>query len=173
VSTTAAEVARLRGVTAGLFTGALALAAHGFADAMVPSGGAIALLAVVSAAFGAGVARWARSSQVCVLIGVLAVGQLIGHLTLSAGGAMPGAHTSPLMLIAHLSAVVVGAVLVTSCERFYTALSSVIRRYRTAIAPLASVGAQRVWVQVDPSVQRIRLLAALISHRGPPVGAVR
>ena len=171
--TAAAEAARLRGATTALFTGVLAMAAHGFADAMAPSGGAVALLAVVCAAFGAGVGRWPRSTQTPVLLGVLAVGQLIGHLTLSAGGVMPGAHTSALMLTAHLTAVLAGAVLVTSCERFYIAMSSAIRRYRAATAPLACVGAQRMWVRVDPPVQRVRLLAALISHRGPPVGAVR
>ena len=156
MSVAVAEVARLRGVTAGLFTGALAMAAHGFADAMVPSGGSVALLAVVSVAFGAVVSRWRQTSQTHVLIGVLAVGQLIGHLTLSAGGAMPGAHTSALMLTAHLAAVVAGAVLVTSCERFCTALSLAVRRYRAVTAPLANVGAQRFWIRIDPPVQRAR-----------------
>ncbi|CAN5378531.1 hypothetical protein BH09ACT8_BH09ACT8_06070 [soil metagenome] len=173
MSTTATEVARLRGVTAGLFTGALAMAAHGFADAMVPSGGTVALLSVVSVAFGAGVARCQRTTQTWVLMGVLAIGQLIGHLTLSAGGAMPGDHTSPLMLTAHLAAVLTGAVLVTSCERFYTALSSAIRRYRSATSPLASAGTQPMWSRIEPPTQRVRLMAASISHRGPPLGALR
>jgi hypothetical protein len=171
MSTAAAEVARLRGVTAGLFTGALAMAAHGFADHMTPTGGTVALLAVVSAAFGAGVSGWHRTAQAHVLMGVLAVGQLIGHLTLSAGGAMPGAHTSTLMLTAHLAAVVAGAALVSSCERLYVALSTAIRRYRSAISPLAFPAVQQVWTRGEPSTQRARLIAASISHRGPPLGA--
>jgi drug/metabolite transporter (DMT)-like permease len=169
----ASTATHLRGLTAGLITGALALAAHGFADQMAPSGGTVALLAVVSAAFGALVSRWPRTSHASALIGVLGLGQVVGHLTLSAGGSMHIAQPSPPMLAAHAAAVVVGALLVAACERLYTALSSAIRRYRSACAAVNSVGAQRLTVHVAPPQQRIRLLAASISHRGPPLGAVR
>ncbi len=168
-----ATATHVRGVIVGLFTGALAMAAHGFADHMVPSGGMLALLAVISAAFGAAVTTWQQTAQPHVLIGVLALGQLVGHLALSAGGAMPGTQSAPLMLAAHLAAVLAAAVLVTTAERLYLTLSSVIGRCTTVptapTAPSAPAGA----VRSDPPQQRVLLMAASISHRGPPVSAVR
>jgi hypothetical protein len=171
VPTPAPTVDSLRGVTSGVFTIALAVAAHGLADGMVPSGGSVALLGVVAAALGAGVARWQRTSQTPVLVGVLAFGQLVGHLALSAGDAMPATRLSAPMLAAHLAAVLVGATLVAAAERLYTALSSAIRRCRPATGVLAVAGAPVSAVRDDPPLQRVRLMAASISHRGPPVGA--
>jgi hypothetical protein len=162
-----------RGVAAGIFTIALTVAAHGCADGMVPSGGAVALLAVVAAALGAGVARWQRTSRAGVLVGALAVGQLVGHLALSTGDTMAAAKPSPPMLAAHLTAVVVGAVLVAAAERLYTALSNTIRRCRPPAGIPAVAGALMSAVRDDPPLQRMRLIAASISHRGPPLGASR
>jgi hypothetical protein len=119
------------------------------------------------------VSRWPRTSQAPALIGVLALGQIVGHLTLTAGGSMHSAQPSPPMLAAHAAAVVAGALLVVACERLYIALSSAIRRYRSARAAVNSVGGQRLTVDVEPPQQRVRLLAASISHRGPPVGPTR
>jgi hypothetical protein len=166
-------VANLRGVTVGAFTGALALAAHGFADGMAPSGGTVALLFVVAAAFGAVVTRWDRTAHAPVLMGVLGLGQLVGHLTLSACGGMSLAKPSSLMLAAHVVAIVCGALLVAVSERLYTALSSAIRKAkRAAVGPLTP-GVLLIAARNDPPQQRVRLMAASISHRGPPVGAVR
>jgi hypothetical protein len=160
-------------VTAGVFTVALAVAAHGFTDGMMPSGGAVALLGVVAAALGAGVARWPRTSQTGVLVGVLAVGQFLGHLALSASADMPVTRLSPPMLSAHLVAVLVGATLVAAAERLYTALSSTIRKCRPPTGVLVVAGALVSAIRDDLPLQRVRLLAASISHRGPPVGAAR
>ncbi|MET0701236.1 MAG: hypothetical protein ABWY93_16395 [Mycobacterium sp.] len=160
-------------MTVGAYTGALAIAAHGFADGMLPTGGTVALLAVVAAAFGACVARWDRTSQARVLIGVLGLGQLVGHVTLSACGGMSLSKPSPLMLAAHFAAVVCGALLVVISEQLYTALSSAIQSARrTAVGPVTP-GVLLVAVRTDPPQQRVRLIAASISHRGPPVGALR
>jgi hypothetical protein len=166
-------VANLRGVTVAVFTGALAVAAHGFADGMTPAGGTVALLGVVAAAFGAVAARWARISQTPALIGVLALGQVVGHLTLSGCGTMPMAKPSPLMLAAHLVAIVCGAVLVAASERLYTALSSAIRRVERTPSGLVAPAVLLLAGRTDPPRQHVRLLAASISHRGPPVSALR
>jgi hypothetical protein len=173
VSKPTPAAAGLRGVAAGVFTIALTVAAHGFAAGMVPSGGAVALLGVVAVALGAVVARWQRAAQARVLVGMLALGQLVGHLALSTGDAMAVADRSPLMLGAHLTAVLAGGVLVAAAERLYTALSSVIRRCRAAVRVRAVTGALLTAVRDEPPLQRVRLIAASISHRGPPLGAAR
>ncbi|CAN5380006.1 hypothetical protein BH09ACT7_BH09ACT7_37060 [soil metagenome] len=166
-------VANLRGVTVGVFTVVLAVAAHGLSDGMVPAGGTVALLGVVAAALGACAARWDRASKTHALLGLLAFGQLVGHLTLSVCGTMPTAKPAPLMLAAHLAAVVCGAVLVAASERLYTALSSAIRSATRITSGPVTPGTLLIAIRDDPPQQRIRLLAASISHRGPPVGAVR
>jgi drug/metabolite transporter (DMT)-like permease len=168
-----AVVANLRGVTVGAFTGALAVAAHGQADQTVPSGGTVALLCVVAVALGAVVARWNRASQTHVLFGVMSLGQLVGHFTLSACGGMPMARPSPLMLTAHVAAIVCGALLVAASERLYTALSSAIRKAKRAATVPVTPRLLLITPLDDPPQQRVRLMAASISHRGPPVGAAR
>jgi hypothetical protein len=172
-----AAVDHLRGATAAVFTAALAVAAHGVADGMAPAGGTVALLTVLSAALGAGVAKCASTSHTRVLVSVLATGQLAAHLALSTSGHGRGGWSWPtpsaLMLAAHLVAVLTGAMLVSACERLYTALSSVARRYPRATAGASPRSAPTVAVRSDPPRQRALLIAASISHRGPPAGALR
>ena len=67
-----------------------------------------------------------RAGGPLALLCVLAVGQLGGHLVLSAGGHQhvpePGPSTdipAPVMLLAHLTAVAFGAILIAACERLY------------------------------------------------------
>ena len=73
----------LRGIAAGLLTAALAVAAHGVADGAAPSGTAVALLAVLAATVGGLATTISRAADVRVLLGLLAAGQLVGHLMLS------------------------------------------------------------------------------------------
>ena len=76
--------ARLRGTAAGLLTAALTVAAHSIGSGAPPTGAVVAQLAVLAATVGALAATIARAADVRVLLGVLAAGQLCGHLMLSA-----------------------------------------------------------------------------------------
>jgi uncharacterized membrane protein YidH (DUF202 family) len=140
---------------------------------MAPTGGAAALLGVLAVAMAGCVSAWQRTSDARVLVGVLAGGQLLAHLTLSAAGTghggSPAKTASPTMLAAHAVAVVAGAILVTACARLHTTLSSVIRTHTAVPARLPSSAAPAMYARRDPPPQRAAVIAASISHRGPPV----
>ena len=83
-------------MAAGLLTAALAVAAHGAADSAAPSGTAVVLLAVLAATVGGLATTISRTADVRVLLGLLATGQLVGHLMLTAAGHSHGARRRPL-----------------------------------------------------------------------------
>ena len=78
--------ARLRGTATGLLTAALAVAAHAVGSGVPPTGAVVAQLAVLAATVGALAATIARAADARVLLGLLAAGQLCGHVILSAVG---------------------------------------------------------------------------------------
>ena len=104
------------------------MAAHGVADSAAPSGTAVVLLAVLAATIGGLAATISRTADVRVLLGLLATGQLVGHLMLSAAGHSHGEPMSPApaMLVAHALAVVAGAVLIAAGDRLCRAVSRVV-----------------------------------------------
>ena len=165
---------RLRGVSAGLLTAALAVAAHGAADSAAPSGTAVVLLAVLAATVGGLATTIDRTADAHVLLGLLATGQLIGHLMLSAAGHSHGGRSSPApaMLVAHGLAVVAGAVLIAAGDRLCRAVSRIVEVAARAIAqPIP--GRPLVVACADQPLRSALLLAASVSHRGPPVSHAR
>ncbi len=82
--------ARLRGTAAGLLTAALAVAAHGVGSGAPPTGAATAQLAVLAATVGALAGTLRRATDARVLLGLLAAGQLFGHVMLA-----PSAMATP------------------------------------------------------------------------------
>lgn len=167
----------MRGTATGAFTAALAIAAHALAGDVLPSTGSAALLLVLAVTAGALTASWPRTAHTPALLGVLAAGQAVGHLALSTGG---HAHTesaaslpTPVMALAHLVAIGVGATLIRGCERLCAALSSIVRRHTHRDAGRRRAAPRPPKFRVDHPLQHALLLAASISHRGPPVGAVR
>lgn len=175
MSASPTTAARLRGVAAGLLTGALAVAAHGAADGAAPSGTAVVLLAVLAATVGALASTVARIADVRVLFGVLSGGQLVGHLMLSAADHSHGGPTSspaPAMLVTHALAVLVGAVLIAASDRLCRAVSRAVEvATRAAVAPVP--GRAAVVAAADQPLRSALLLAASMSHRGPPVSCAR
>jgi hypothetical protein len=168
--------ARLRGAAAGLLTAALAVGAHGVASGAPPPGPATALLAVLAATIGALAATMPRASDARVLLGLLAAGQLVAHLMLDAAGHSHAPATAPpaaAMLGAHLVAVAAGAALIAAGDRLCGAVSRAIRvTARPAAAPVAAATV----VAANDADQPLRftlLLAASMSHRGPPVSLAR
>ena len=92
----------------------------------------------------------------------------VGHHHETAAG--PSAAT---MVAAHLIAVTCGAALIAAAGYLCAAIS---RAVRTAVAPTpAPVIAARpaAFPQADQPLHSALQLAASMSHRGPPVGAVR
>ena len=165
---------RLRGTASGLLTVALAVAAHGAADGTAPSGTAVALLAVLAATVGGLATTVSRAADVRVLIGLLATGQAVGHLMLTAAGHSHGAAAAPAtaMLIAHAFAVVSGAVLIAAGDRLCRTISRVVEVSVRAVVP--PVPAKPfVIAEADHPLRSALLLAASVSHRGPPVSLAR
>ena len=166
---------RMRGVATGLLTAALAVAAHGVGGGGLPPGAATALLAVLAATVGALATTAPRAGRPPALFGLLAVGQLLGHLMLSAAGhhhAESSAPPAAAMLAAHLLAIVVGAALITAGDRLWRALSRAVRAAVRVVCPVAArpVPAAR---RADQPLRSALLLAASVSHRGPPVSLAR
>lgn len=166
--------ARLRGIAAGLLTATLAAAAHGLADQAVPSGTATALLAVLAATVGGLTTTMPRASDVRVLLVLLGTGQLVAHLMLAIAGHSHGAAAPPsaAMLVAHALAVLACALLIATGDRLCRAVSRVLQV--TARPPVALMPARSTVVACTDHPQRSTLLlAASVSHRGPPVSLVR
>jgi hypothetical protein len=164
-------VARLRGSAAGLLTAALAVAAHSVGSGALPSGAVVAQLAVLAATIGALAASISRAADARVLLGLLAVGQLCGHLMLSAVGHHHAVAGPPaaVMLAAHAVAIGTGALLIAASDRLCRAISRAVRAaVRTVAAPVTGPNVVVVG-QADQPLRSTLLLAASMSHRGPPV----
>ena len=167
-------VARLRGIASGLVTAALAIAAHGVADGVAPSGTAVALLAVLAATAGGLATTVPRAADMRALLGLLATAQILGHLMLSAAGHGHGQPSTPgsAMLAAHAAAVVAGAALIAVGDRLCRAISRVVRvAARPIIAPVPARPC--VAADGDHPQRSTLLLAASVSHRGPPASHAR
>jgi hypothetical protein len=175
VRTGPATADRLRGIAAGLLTAALATGAHGAADGAAPSSTAVALLAVLAATVGGLAATVSRAADVRVLIGLLATGQVLGHVMLAAAGHSHGAASAApasAMLIAHAVAVIVGALLIAAGDRLCRAVCRVVEVAARTVAPPVPACAFVV-ADADHPLRSMLLLAVSVSHRGPPVCAAR
>ena len=173
---TAGPTARLRGTAAGLLTAALAVAAHSVGSGAPPTGAVVAQLAVLAATVGALAATIARASDARILLGLLAAGQACGHLVLSVvRHSHPAAAAPPAsaMLAAHVVAVGAGALLIAASDHLCRAISRAVRAAvrivatPVAVAPVVLVG------EADQPLRSALLLAASVSHRGPPVSLHR
>lgn len=127
--------AQVRGAAAGLVSGTISLAAHGWASAgAAPTSPSITLLAATSAVLGALVsAPGPLRTGSTGLVGALVAGQLAGHLGMSwdSGHLHHGdLRLTPAMIAAHTLAAVVAAVVVRGTEFAYriggTALARVL-----------------------------------------------
>jgi hypothetical protein len=174
--TSPAPAARIRGVATGLLTAALAVAAHGVGGGPFLSGAATVQLAVVAATIGALAATLPNAGQTRVLLGLLAAGQLLGHVLLGASGhEHSGAGASPpaVMLAAHVLAIATGAVLIAAGDRLWRAVSRAVRVVLRCVRPPVVVMTGAVPRRADQPLRSALLIAASVSHRGPPVGFVR
>lgn len=168
--------ARLRGTAAGLLTGALAVAAHGVGSGAAPTGAATAQLAVLAATVGALAGTIRRATDARVLLGLLAAGQLLGHLMLSAVGHSHTPTSTPpaaAMLAAHLIAIAVGALLIAAGERLCRAVSRGVRAAVRIVSPPVAAVPVVARAAADQPLRSALQLAASVSHRGPPISLAR
>ena len=165
-------VDRVRGVATGLVTAALAVAAHGAGGGVLPNGATMALLAVLASTAGAVATTIRQLNAPRYLLGVLAVGQLLAHLLLSAAGHHHGGTPAVAMLAAHVLAVVAGAALIGAGDRLWRALSRAVRAAVRIVAGVTVRPAATVH-RADQPLRSALLLAASVSHRGPPVSLAR
>ncbi len=167
--------ARVRGAFVGAAAGAVSIAAHGLGGgALTPGQSALGVLIGVCA--GLGVLAGARPGPAGLpeLMVLLGAGQAIGHAALSVG---PGHHHESTatsgMLVAHLVAIVCGAVLIHAAESALGRAASSVRRTLAALRPAphrdddARVGVPAA----GPSLPRLPLLASAVGTRGPPARA--
>lgn len=174
VSMSPARVAvRIRGLSCGLLTAALAVAAHGVGSGAPPTGASATQLAVLAATVGAVAAALPRAGEIRVLIGLLAVGQLLGHAMLVVGHDHAQAAALPawVMPAAHVVAVGVGAALIATGERWYRAALRVVRAVVRVERPPVAATTVAVVHRAEQPMRSALLLAASVSHRGPPVRA--
>ena len=167
---------RLRGTAAGLLTAALAVAAHSVGSGAPPTGAVVAQLAVLAATVGALAATIARAADARVLLGLLAAGQLCGHVILSAVGHSHAAATAPpaaAMLVAHVVAVGAGALLIAASDRLCRAVSRAVRVAVRIVATPVAVAPVVVIGDADQPLRSALQLAASVSPRGPPVSRYR
>jgi hypothetical protein len=168
--------ARLRSTAAGLLTAALAVAAHGVGSGAPPTGAATAQLAVLAATVGALAGTIRHATDARVLVGLLAAGQLIGHVMLSAVGHIHASATAPpgaAMLTAHVVAIAIGALLIAAGDRLARAVSRAVRAAVRIVCPPMAAAPATATGTADQPLRSALLLAASVSHRGPPVSLAR
>jgi hypothetical protein len=90
---------------------------------------------------------------------------------LSAAGHSHDATTAPpavAMLLAHVVAIGTGTLHIAAGDRLYNAVSRAVRAVRIDITPVAVAPAVMIREAEQP-LRSALLLAASVSHRGPPV----
>jgi hypothetical protein len=173
----ASPAIQLRGLAAGSLTVALATTAHAAAGGGTPSGAAAAQLVLLAVVIGALSATIGAADRFRVQLILMAAGQVLGHLLLGTVGhhhhETAAGPSATVMVAAHLAAVACGAALIAVAGYLCTAIS---RAVRTAVAPIpapVSTASRAALVAADQPLRSALQLAASMSHRGPPVGAVR
>ncbi|WP_324198755.1 hypothetical protein [Nocardia amamiensis] len=168
-------VARVRGGSAGAISGAISVAAHGWASGgMPPDSTTLALLAAASAVVGALVAGLAPLRESSAgLVAALVAGQLLGHFTMgiSSGHVHHGdAQLTPTMLTTHLFAALAASIVIRGAEAAYRIGTAVLSRV-LPVRHIPPVVADRAPLHTDHRDRVIlRVFAAeALRTRGPPL----
>jgi hypothetical protein len=170
----ASPAVHLRGLAAGALTVALAIPAHAAAGGGTPSGAMSAQLVVLAIVIGALSGTIGGGLRVQLVL--MAAGQLLGHLLLGTVGHHHGNAVIPsaaVMVVAHVAAITCGAMLIAAAGYLCAAVSRAVQAVDpptplpVTAAPAPSYG------QADQPLRSALLLAASMSHRGPPVSTVR
>jgi hypothetical protein len=108
---------------------------------------------------------------------LLAVGQLVAHLMLTAAGhthcPSSGGPPAAAMLAAHAVALVAGPALIAAGDRLCRAVSSALGAFVRELPRTLATGAGAAVTAGDQPLRSTLLLAASVSRRGPPVRLAR
>ncbi|MEV5650856.1 hypothetical protein AB0L57_21610 [Nocardia sp. NPDC052254] len=169
--TTADPAMRLRGSCVAAASATVSVAAHALAGGTASPGSAAIMLLVASSAVIGCLAAHSRTGTVR-LMGLLAVGQLSGHIALSSVSHCHTAMFTTSMLIAHAVAIAAGALLIRGSEMTLLRVVSRIRRVVRQLSPVPGFTTPPVFASFpEVSVSRYRLVAASgTGRRGPPSG---
>ncbi|MEC3917327.1 hypothetical protein [Nocardia sp. CDC160] len=168
------HTARLRGAAVGASSGAVAILAHGLGGgATAPDTAALALLFAACTLIGVVVAALRPRYGLTGTMALLGAGQAVGHAALSMS---PGHHhhaSSPSMLIAHLVAIPVGALVIRAAEAGMRRAITSVRRFILAIGstPQPPARTRRGRAGDDRAEVRRLLVSPGMRRRGPPVAA--
>ncbi|GAA5069569.1 hypothetical protein [Nocardia callitridis] len=172
-------LARVRGGSVGMLSGAVSVAAHGWAsNGMAPDSTTLILLAAACALIGALVAGLAPLRDTgSGLVTALFAGQLLGHVSMGLGAGHSGhagLRLSPTMLMAHVLATAFAALVVLGVEAAYRAGTATLTRTLRLRLPAPDVPDRAPLRTVHHDRVILRVLAAqLLRTRGPPAVALR
>ncbi|MBF6163411.1 hypothetical protein IU486_01310 [Streptomyces gardneri] len=171
-------VARVRGGSAGAISGAISVAAHGWASGgMLPDTTALALLGAASAVIGALVAGAAPLRDTSAgLVAALVAGQLLGHFTMGIGSGHlhhGDAQLTPAMITAHVFAACAAAIVIRGAEAAYRIGTAVLHRVLPVrhVPPVVVVRAPLRTTHRDRVVLRLFTTDGLRT-RAPPLTVV-
>ncbi|MBF6240358.1 hypothetical protein IU474_25265 [Nocardia otitidiscaviarum] len=164
------HAARLRGAAVGTASGAVAVAAHGLGGGSTDVGGsALALLIVACGLIGVVVASVRPRAGVLSTMGMLAVGQSVGHEALSMAPQQHQHGLSAGMVAAHLVAIPVGAFAIRAAEVGLRRAVTSVRRFIVALGPMPVAPGRVLPVAFDQRPVPARLLVSSgVGRRGPP-----
>ena len=141
-----------------------------------PTGAAAAQLAVLAATVGALAATIARAAEPRVLLACSPPASCSATCMLGAVGhshAPAAAPPAAAMLAAHLVAVAAGALLIAAGDRLCRAVSRAVHAAVRTVGPPVVAAPVVAMVDADQPLRSALLLAASMSHRGPPVSLDR
>ena len=157
-------------VAAGAVVPVVAVAAHGLGSGTMPGMGGIVLTSgigiLVGVALGGGRRRSATAATI-IAIAALTVAQIGAHVALTVGQAATGMHHDAVgpMVLTHLVAIPVSAVLLVAAAGLLGALTSTIR----GLSPLPRIAAPAVRVvRWDAPDLVTDLVVGGVGVRGPP-----
>ncbi|MBX7448630.1 hypothetical protein GR927_11590 [Mycolicibacterium sp. 3033] len=159
----------MRGGAAGLLTVALSLAAHATGGGHLAVGPDMVGLLLAGVTVGTAATAMPRTRGVGAMALLLAAGQLVGHAVLAIGHPHATAATHGPMLAAHVTAVLLGALLISAGERLCRMLGRVVRRTVAPTNAAVPDAPAPVRFAADQPLFAELLLATSMSHRGPPV----
>ncbi|WP_279106162.1 hypothetical protein [Gordonia paraffinivorans] len=172
-------VHRMRGCAVGALSACTAVAAHGMADGVLPDSGSLVLMIAACAALGATVGTAVRRSPgPAATLGLLAAGQVLAHLCLSALDDLPAmlhhgvAPASPFMIAMHVAATGVTAGAVRVAEAVLPALlTAIVALVHPVLDPPAAECPRLDRLVPARDARRDRHTIAPLGTRGPPVMA--
>ncbi|MFC9898417.1 hypothetical protein ACFVMC_32400 [Nocardia sp. NPDC127579] len=162
-----------RGAFVGAASGAVSIAAHAIGGGVVAPGDAsVAMLVGACALIGVvvGVLSRGRSGLGGLALQLIA-GQAVGHTALTLGpGHTHGSHAEARMLVAHMVAIPVGALLIRAAETALAAAAAGVRGIVRVLStrPTAAQPVRSISTGAPARIARRLLLSSGLGTRGPP-----